>query len=306
MVNFTDIDVDPDGNESGPGDGNDTMITSWSHHPLVTSPNQQVVYDGGGGGTDTIFLVFTPAQLAEILASSSNLADLSDFLDGTPSGALELSDTSWNADVQGFEVAHISLATGYGVGTLLIDSYMMPTPAAGAPDANDNLVLGTSGNDASLGGVSGSDGDDILVGLAGNDNLNGGSGADLLLAGDGDDTLTGGAGNDVLSGGRGADTFYFNAGDDAAANADKVVDYSFVENDKIDLSGLVDTNFDPGDTVSDFVKLVKSGSDILVQVDVDGGADHFLTVATLVNYDNPTDPDFVKVFFETTDHTLII
>ena len=81
---------------------------------------------------------------------------------------------------------------------------------------------------------------------------------------------------------------------------------SFVEDDKIDFSGLVDTNFDSGDTVSDFVQLLVSGSDILVQVDVDGDANSFVTVATLVNYNNPTDPDFVKVFFETTDHTLII
>ena len=62
------------------------------------------------------------------------------------------------------------------------------------------------------------------------------SGSDLLLGGDGDDILIGGLGTDILSGGNGADTFRF--GETGAGNVDQIVDFSFMENDVIDLDGL--------------------------------------------------------------------
>lgn len=49
------------------------------------------------------------------------------------------------------------------------------------------------------------------IGVAGNDNLNGGLGNDTLFGRDGNDRLDGGAGNDTLTGGYGNDTFDFNA-----------------------------------------------------------------------------------------------
>jgi Ca2+-binding RTX toxin-like protein len=60
-----------------------------------------------------------------------------------------------------------------------------------------------------------------LLGGAGNDALDGGSGADLLQGGAGDDilrggsgadTIDGGAGDDLLAGGAGGDTFVFTGG----------------------------------------------------------------------------------------------
>jgi Ca2+-binding RTX toxin-like protein len=311
-VNFTDIDTDPDGNEPGAGDGDDVMVTSWSHQPLSTA--QPVVYNGGAGGTDTITLVMTPDQLAAILAVTADQNDLRDYFDGSPGGdSLGLSDTLWNADVQGFEAANISLATGYGVGTFSINSFFDSLPPADtSPDADtaDDLVIGTGGNDNLTGGAGagGLNGDDVLVGLAGNDVLDGGSGADLLIGGDGDDTLTGGIGMDVVSGGRGDDTFVFNAGD-TGANADTLVDYSFVEGDALELSGLLDAGFDPSSSaVSDFVRLQVSGSDIVVQVDLDGttGGANWVNVATLANYNNLGAVDVVRVHFEANDYTLML
>lgn len=49
------------------------------------------------------------------------------------------------------------------------------------------------------------EGNKILYGLGGDDELRGGSGNDLLVGGPGDDFLSGGAGNDVLRGGTGDD-----------------------------------------------------------------------------------------------------
>ncbi len=128
-VNLNDIGSEPDGS-AGTGDGNDTMTTSWRHQPSSTT----VTYNGGGSGTDTVTLVFTPDQLAEILSVTSDENDLRDYLDGNPTGdTLSLNDRSWNANVTGFEVANISLATGYGNGTFSLNSLMISTPPAQAP-----------------------------------------------------------------------------------------------------------------------------------------------------------------------------
>ncbi|MEM9271904.1 MAG: hypothetical protein AAGA80_02910 [Cyanobacteria bacterium P01_F01_bin.143] len=71
-----------------------------------------------------------------------------------------------------------------------------------------NLILGTLGHDA----LFGSDGLDYILGLAGNDTLNGRENHDLILGGNGDDSLIGEAGSDFLFGGHGNDTL--DGGDD--------------------------------------------------------------------------------------------
>jgi len=63
-------------------------------------------------------------------------------------------------------------------------------------------ITGTGGNDAMIGGTT----DDTLDGGAGNDILYGGDGADTLTGGAGDDVLMGGAGNDTYNVGEGLDT----------------------------------------------------------------------------------------------------
>jgi Ca2+-binding RTX toxin-like protein len=62
--------------------------------------------------------------------------------------------------------------------------------------------------------LNGGDGDDVLYGFAGRDNvIDGGAGNDTLYGSDGNDTLIGGAGYDLLAGGRGSDTYRFGLGD---------------------------------------------------------------------------------------------
>jgi len=78
-------------------------------------------------------------------------------------------------------------------------------------DANDTTNIdGGAGDDTITGGtdaetISGGDDDDTIVG---------GGGADTLAGGAGDDTITGGAGNDTITGGDGDDTITTDAGDD--------------------------------------------------------------------------------------------
>lgn len=61
---------------------------------------------------------------------------------------------------------------------------------------------------------SGSNLDDVMLGLAGNDKLYGQAGADSLFGGAGADTLYGGIGNDHLEGGIDNDSLLGEAGDD--------------------------------------------------------------------------------------------
>lgn len=69
-------------------------------------------------------------------------------------------------------------------------------------------VTGTSGNDSLVGFAS----MDSLLGLAGNDTLWGGGGEDFLYGGNGNDTLHGGTDGDEIHGGAGADKLYTETG----------------------------------------------------------------------------------------------
>jgi len=82
--------------------------------------------------------------------------------------------------------------------------------------ANDRIAISTLAGDDVVDGsglaatappllVDGGQGDDVLIGGAGNDTLRGGDGDDVLIGGGGGDTLRGGADYDVLDGGAGTD-----------------------------------------------------------------------------------------------------
>ena len=90
------------------------------------------------------------------------------------------------------------------------------------------------------------------------------------------------AGQDTLEGGPGADTFVL-ADLDAV---DLIADYNSTEGDLIDFTALFSADGNGGDAVNeltDFVQLIENGDGAVdqLQVDVDGGADNFTTVATL-------------------------
>jgi Ca2+-binding RTX toxin-like protein len=73
-------------------------------------------------------------------------------------------------------------------------------------EANDHIVINGLGGDdvivaSGLSGMlftaNGGDGDDVLIGSAGNDTLNGDAGDDVLIGGPGQDILDGGTGNNI-------------------------------------------------------------------------------------------------------------
>jgi Ca2+-binding RTX toxin-like protein len=113
--------------------------------------------------------------------------------------------------------------------------------------SNVENIIGTVRDDALTGDdnantFNGGAGNDTLIGNGGNDVLNGHTGSDRLEGGTGDDVLDGGqwsgvAGEvDILVGGAGADTFTFaNAGESRAGSMDKIMDFSSLEGDKINI-----------------------------------------------------------------------
>lgn len=106
--------------------------------------------------------------------------------------------------------------------------------------------------------------------ITGNNNSNSLSGMT------GNDTLDGGAGADTLTGGTGADIFVLAASDGAS---DTVTDFNRIQGDKLDIKDLL-TGFVPSD-ITQFVRIDTVGTNSVLFVDADGGADGFVQVATL-------------------------
>lgn len=159
-----------------------------------------------------------------------------------------------------------------------------------------DTILAGGGNDI----VKGFGGNDKLHGGDGNDTLYGGKGADLLHGGDGSDTLFGGKGNDILIGGRDSDTLFGGAGSDTftftresyMSGVDRVKDFSTAQNDKLDLSDLLQF-FDPlTDAINDFLQITYNGKNAILSVDLDGkGGDvGMVQVAVIENMHMPPPP----------------
>ncbi len=95
---------------------------------------------------------------------------------------------------------------------------------------NDNIIVGTSGNDQ----ITGTPNDDIICALDGNDRVNARGGDDLVLLGRGNDradarggrdTVRGSSGRDTVNGGSGADALRGESGNDTlrgASGADSI------------------------------------------------------------------------------------
>ncbi len=220
---------------------------------------------------------------------------------------MNLAGTSWHAIVStDWETAKLGLAAPRAPDNFIaLDTWsgVIGTGNQVATDGTANATFsGTSGNDIIVGGAAGQTlnggaGNDVLAAFhTGPNTLNGGDGNDLLLGGTGNDTLSGGLGNDVLAGGAGADTIVWGTEPLSSANADQVIGYDYTEGDKINLQNLVGSI--TNGSASDYVHIVGSGNNLLVQVDTDGTANgaNFTTAYTLLGA-NTDGADLVRVAF---------
>jgi Ca2+-binding RTX toxin-like protein len=184
------------------GDGNDT-ITLEGKTSVVDTIN-------GGAGTDTLVIRGTDVDLSGATLSSIESIQVA-------SQSLSLTADQWAATsnvtrVSGSNTAYILSITAPGTTTLAADSVY-------------SGLTGSSGDDRLIGNAF----DNILVGGAGNDELTGNAGNDRLVTGAGIDILSGGEGNDTLvvtdktivrdqlDGGAGTDTLQVSNGQDFTA-----------------------------------------------------------------------------------------
>ncbi len=100
------------------------------------------------------------------------------------------------------------------IGIVMICSVFSTLPAAAASGAecrgHPATITGTAGNDT----LVGTPGPDVIVGLQGNDKIYGKGGGDVICGSRGQDRLRGGAGGDSLSGGAGSDSEFGGKGGD--------------------------------------------------------------------------------------------
>lgn len=123
--------------------------------------------------------------------------------------------------------------------------------------------------------MTGDDLDNMLVGLDGDDTIRGGDGADFIY---------GSIGADQLYGGAGADSFMYSWAD-IDGNIDVIHDFDIFEGDKLDLSAIHFNFNESADALSDYVRLLESGSDSLLQINVNGTGNNadYVTAARIVD-----------------------
>lgn len=192
------------------GDGNDRIDINLFGRSVATA----VITGGAGSDTYVLRRASDPAAGVQVVITDFrtgaggdqiDIRSLNDFgYTGNPfaSGQLRLVASGADTLFQRLDASnYLLVATLRGVrpeqvtGANFVDGY---DPRGGTKGMT---LTGTAGNDRLLGGEL----DDTLLGLGGNDQLHGGGGNDLLEGGDGDDLLEGGDGNDILRGGRGQD-----------------------------------------------------------------------------------------------------
>ncbi|QXH48832.1 LapA family giant adhesin [Pseudomonas xanthosomatis] len=222
-----------------------------------------------------------PTKLADaILGHTEATVPGSDKVDGGDGHDIIFGDlvTFDSIPGTGVEAIQAFVATKLGVDAGDVDARMMHQyvsehytefDVSRSNDGNDTL-LGGAGNDIIFGQggndyLDGGKGNDILLGGTGNDTLLGGEGNDLLFGGAGNDTLIGGKGNDIMTGGAGADTFVWKAGD---TGQDVIKDFKVSEGDRLDLSDLLQG--ERGTTIDNYLKITTVGGESTLQISTEG------------------------------------
>ncbi|KRE03534.1 adhesin, partial [Bosea sp. Root381] len=169
--------------------------------------------------------------------------------------------------------ADVRNALSLGVDGIINDNTQLARPALEKLLNNADVAYGTDqGNE--INGGTGKDviyamsGDDIVRGGLGDDTLYGDAGNDLIFGGAGNDTLVGGSGNDYLAGGSGSDVLVGGAGNDViVATGDKIV---FRAGDGIDLVSLDSTSTIVFDGIAPTgVSVIRDGNNLIIRAGSD-------------------------------------
>ncbi len=277
------------------GDGNDVILGGAQDDTLYGGNDDDTLI--GGTGADNLY---GNSGFDTVDYSSSYLAVNIDFLYGTASGGDATGDT-----FTGIEAVIGSNTAGeqdniwgdansnslYGMGG---DDTLQG--GGGADYIDGGTGWDTASYDRSYSGVNinletgvhtgGQAAGDTLVNIEAitgsdyDDTLYGDDTENYFYGGNGDDHMIGGKSEDQFWGQGGADTLAFLDTNDLDA-ADLFHDFDTTEGDALDISAIL-VGYDPlTDAIADFVSITDNGTDSFVAVDVDGGADNFITIAQL-------------------------
>lgn len=197
------------------GRGNDSLVGGSQADTLYGSDGSDIML--GGAGNDWI----------NDWTSDKNITDADTMDGGAGFDRIETSfynlslSTHWVNDADATVVIHGQTITGFeiidvvfGRGNDYIDNSKYGKGNSISGSWGNDTVIGGRGKDYLEGGddhdlVIGNDGNDSLQGWSGNDTLIGGRGNDYMHSEEGRDRLIGGAGDDSLGGSSGSDTYVF-------------------------------------------------------------------------------------------------
>ena len=262
-----------DGNDQLLGGAGDDRLNGNNGDDLLVGGAGNDIMDGGhgsdryqfslGDGQDTInqYDPYSATTYTDTLAFGEgiSLTDLSLVKTGNNliiqvgNDGDQLTLTNWFSSAS-YQLDRFELANGQAYTAA---EFLSRLPIVSQGSAANDTLSGHSGDDV----LDGADGNDALHGGYGNDLLLGGTGDDALNGSSGNDVLVGGAGNDILDGGNGNDRYEFNLGD-GQDTINQLDSYS--------ATTYTDTlAFGEGISL-DNLGLVKSGSNLIVQVGNDG------------------------------------
>ncbi|WP_017929759.1 G8 domain-containing protein [Limimaricola hongkongensis] len=281
------------------GDGADRIVGGGGSDRLFGEDGaDRFVLDVTHKGTDQL-LDFSVAGRDSIelvnVSNAFDMADVASHVRITANGSYGMLETS-NGDGDFKTVAMISDGAALTVSDLMADGLL--TVKGGAPvqdDTDDDPVQAPTDDVAEPAPApaptpapttgpaptqTGSAGEERLTGGAGTDVLSGMGGVDRLFGYGGDDWLDGGAGADILVGGAGADTFYYGA-DDIGTGRDFILDFVSEQEDRFDLSDLLQGA--TAENIGDYVEVRGVHNKAYLAVDANGGGDDFKDIALLRN-----------------------
>ncbi|MBN8474837.1 calcium-binding protein [Sulfuritalea sp.] len=191
------------------GAGDDSLDGSSGNDGLFGEAGNDTYLFGNGSGQDYVSDYDSTAGNIDIVRLAAGIGpehvtvtrDLYSLYLSLNNGADRLTLSNWFSG-NAYQVERVEFADGTVWG-----AEELAARIPGATEGNDVLV-GGAGDDA----INGLGGIDTIYGQAGNDSLDGGGGDDALIGYVGNDVLDGGAGNDGLQGGAGNDTYLFGNG----------------------------------------------------------------------------------------------
>jgi Ca2+-binding RTX toxin-like protein len=276
------------------GDNNDTLSGGAGNDILRGGIGNNDSMDGGAGTEDlldfsdgSVGITFTLDQTAGVHAIANGTGGLGNNdtyqnIEGVIGTAFvdHINGSNQNDIIRGGGGDDV-LNGGGGTGDLIDfsdgTSGITLTFTQGAGVAN--VVAAGLGTDSyqQFEGIIGTNFDDTITGSNLGDIIRGGGGNDTLNGGGGNDTITGGAGADTLTGGTGNDTFVMTPPLNAV---DTITDYSNVAGnaDVIDLTQILNVPLGGNAIADGFLRVTTTG---LLQVDLNGGGDNWITVANV-------------------------